>query len=110
MTPSRRSPGPVRGDDLVPSTPRQLLLYDRLQLPPPRFVHVPLVVGPDDPAASQAARRHPPGGGVEAEVSPALLRDLLDWSCGWLEKVLVRIRRASCRTAFLWIDPPTRLC
>src|SRR5262249_6594415 len=37
----------VRGDDLVPSTPRQLLLYEALALESPRFVHVPLVVGPD---------------------------------------------------------------
>ncbi len=32
----------VRGEDLVPSTPRQLALYDALGLPAPRFLHVPL--------------------------------------------------------------------
>jgi glutamyl-tRNA synthetase len=37
----------VRGDDLVPSTPRQLLLYDALGWDPPRFGHVSLVYGPD---------------------------------------------------------------
>ena len=37
----------VRGDDLVTSTPRQLLLFSALGLPAPEFVHVPLVVGPD---------------------------------------------------------------
>jgi len=37
----------IRGDDLVPSTPRQLLLYRALGWEPPRFGHVPLVVGPD---------------------------------------------------------------
>src|SRR5262249_54938520 len=37
----------VRGDDLIPSTPRQLQLYAALGLTPPRFAHVPLVVGPD---------------------------------------------------------------
>src|SRR5262249_45693920 len=38
----------VRGDDLVGSTPRQLLLYRSLGLVPPRrFVHLPLVLGPD---------------------------------------------------------------
>ena len=52
----------VRGDDLVPSTPRQLLLYAALGLTPPRFAHVPLVVGRGRPAAGQAARRHPAGG------------------------------------------------
>ncbi|WP_165063782.1 tRNA glutamyl-Q(34) synthetase GluQRS [Paludisphaera rhizosphaerae] len=37
----------IRGDDLVPSTPRQLLLYRAFGWTPPRFGHVPLVVGPD---------------------------------------------------------------
>src|SRR5262249_48048319 len=37
----------VRGDDLVPSTPRQLLLYQLFGWRPPRFYHLPLVVGPD---------------------------------------------------------------
>ena len=45
----------VRGDDLVPSTPRQILLYEALGLTPPRFVHVPLVVGPD---GRRLAKRH----------------------------------------------------
>jgi glutamyl-tRNA synthetase len=37
----------IRGDDLVSSTPRQLLLYKALGYEPPRFGHVPLVLGPD---------------------------------------------------------------
>ncbi|RUL89795.1 tRNA glutamyl-Q(34) synthetase GluQRS [Tautonia sociabilis] len=37
----------IRGDDLISSTPRQLLLYRALELVPPRFGHVPLVLGPD---------------------------------------------------------------
>jgi glutamyl-tRNA synthetase len=45
----------LRGDDLVSSTPRQLLLYRALGLEPPRFVHVPLVVGPD---GLRLAKRH----------------------------------------------------
>ena len=45
----------VRGDDLVSSTPRQLLLYEALGLTPPRFIHVPLVVGPD---GRRLAKRH----------------------------------------------------
>jgi glutamyl-tRNA synthetase len=45
----------LRGDDLLPSTSRQLLLYRALGLPPPRFVHVPLVVGPD---GERLAKRH----------------------------------------------------
>ncbi len=36
----------VRGADLAPSTPRQLLLYEALGAQPPRFGHVPMVLGP----------------------------------------------------------------
>jgi glutamyl-tRNA synthetase len=77
----------VRGDDLVPSTPRQLLLYEALGLGPPRFSHVPLVVGPD---GRRLAKRH---GDTrlaslrEAGVRPEMLLGLLAWSCGWLEEV-----------------------
>lgn len=34
----------VRGDDLLPSTPRQIALQRLLDLPEPRYVHVPLVL------------------------------------------------------------------
>jgi glutamyl-tRNA synthetase len=74
----------IRGDDLVPSTPRQLLLYQLLGLPAPRFAHVPLVVGPD---GRRLAKRH---GDTRlsalraAGVRPEALVGLLAWSCGWL--------------------------
>jgi len=35
----------IRGDDLLTSTPRQILLYQSLGLPSPSFAHVPLVIG-----------------------------------------------------------------
>lgn len=75
----------IRGDDLIPSTPRQLLLYDALKLTPPRFAHMPLVVGPD---GRRLAKRHGDtrlaalrDAGVQAE----MLVGLLAWSCAWLE-------------------------
>jgi glutamyl-tRNA synthetase len=76
----------VRGDDLVPSTPRQLLLYAALGLTPPAFAHVPLVVGPD---GRRLAKRH---GDTrlsalrQAGVRPEALLGLLAWSCGWLPR------------------------
>ena len=45
----------LRGDDLLSSTPRQILLFEALQLKTPRFLHVPLVVGAD---GARLAKRH----------------------------------------------------
>ncbi len=45
----------VRGDDLLSSTARQLLLYRALGLSAPRFAHVPLVLGED---GARLAKRH----------------------------------------------------
>jgi glutamyl-tRNA synthetase len=45
----------VRGDDLVPSTPRQIHLQQLLGLPAVRYAHVPLVVGDD---GQRLAKRH----------------------------------------------------
>jgi glutamyl-tRNA synthetase len=76
----------VRGDDLVPSTPRQLLLYEALGQSPPAFAHVPLVVGGD---GRRLAKRH---GDTrlsslrQAGVSPEQLTGLLAWSCGWSDR------------------------
>ena len=45
----------VRGDDLLSSTPRQVLLQQLLGLPTPEYLHVPLVLGPD---GERLAKRH----------------------------------------------------
>ncbi len=45
----------VRGDDLLSSTPRQRLLQDLLDLPVPRYAHVPLVLAPN---GERLAKRH----------------------------------------------------
>ncbi len=76
----------IRGDDLLPSTPRQLLLYRALKRRPPRFVHVPLVVGED---GRRLAKRHGDtrlGTIRAAGVRPETLVGLLAWSCGWLRR------------------------
>lgn len=76
----------LRGDDLLPSTFRQLELYDFFGWQPPAFAHVPLVVGED---GRRLAKRH---GDTrlatlrQARVSPQRLVGLLAWSCGLLEQ------------------------
>ena len=45
----------VRGDDLLDSTPRQLLLHRLLGTTAPEHAHLPLVLGPD---GSRLAKRH----------------------------------------------------
>jgi glutamyl-tRNA synthetase len=45
----------VRGDDLLETTARQVLLARLLALPVPRYAHVPLVLGPD---GRRLAKRH----------------------------------------------------
>jgi glutamyl-tRNA synthetase len=67
----------VRGDDLLSSTARQLLVYRALDLAAPRFAHVPLVVGED---GERLAKRHgaPTLGELRARgASPARIVGLL---------------------------------
>jgi glutamyl-tRNA synthetase len=45
----------IRGSDLLPSAARQTLLYEALGLAPPRWWHLPLVIGED---GRRLAKRH----------------------------------------------------
>ena len=45
----------IRGEDLLPSAGRQVLLYRALGFCPPRWMHLPLVLGPD---GRRLAKRH----------------------------------------------------
>src|SRR4029077_18420986 len=36
-----------RGDDHISNTPKQILIYQGVGAPLPRFAHVPLILGPD---------------------------------------------------------------
>jgi glutamyl-tRNA synthetase len=56
----------VRGDDLLPVTPTQVLLHHLLDLPVPEYLHVPLVLGAD---GHRLAKRH--GAVTVAEVRAA---------------------------------------
>ena len=45
----------IRGDDHISNTPKQILLYQALGWPLPRFAHVPLILGPDK---KRLSKRH----------------------------------------------------
>ncbi|MCX6898416.1 MAG: tRNA glutamyl-Q(34) synthetase GluQRS [Verrucomicrobia bacterium] len=73
----------VRGDDLLTSTARQLLLYRALGLTPPRFLHVPLVL--DTTGQRMAKRRDSTRLAAlrEAGIPAAQVVGALAASCGW---------------------------
>ena len=81
----------VRGEDHVPNTPRQCLIYRALGETPPQFAHLSLVLGPDHAPLS---KRH--GASSVAEfrargILPEALRNylvLLGWSPGNDEEIL----------------------
>ncbi len=45
----------IRGDDHVSNTPKQILLYHALGFELPRFVHIPMILGPD---RTRLSKRH----------------------------------------------------
>ncbi|HXV77447.1 MAG TPA: glutamate--tRNA ligase [Candidatus Polarisedimenticolaceae bacterium] len=45
----------LRGDDHLSNTPRQVLIFEALGHPPPEFVHLPMVRGPD---GTRLSKRH----------------------------------------------------
>ncbi|MDZ4686988.1 MAG: tRNA glutamyl-Q(34) synthetase GluQRS [Planctomycetaceae bacterium] len=95
----------IRGDDLIPSTFRQMLLYAAMDWSPPSFAHVPLVIGPD---GRRLAKRH---GDTrlsvlrDAGVPPERLIGLLAWSCG-LQGTTAPIMARDLLTTFDWQSLP----
>ncbi len=45
----------MRAEEWLPSTPRHLLLYNALGYEPPKFAHLPMILGPD---RSKLSKRH----------------------------------------------------
>jgi len=75
----------IRGDDHVSNTPKQVLFYEALGITPPKFGHMPLIMGAD---GAKLSKRH---GGVSVEeykkegyLAEALVNYLLllGWSPG----------------------------
>jgi glutamyl-tRNA synthetase len=45
----------IRGDDHIANTPKQILIYNALGVKPPKFAHIPLILGEDK---SRMSKRH----------------------------------------------------
>ncbi len=45
----------IRGDDHISNTPRHLMLYAAMELKPPKFAHLPMILGSDK---SRLSKRH----------------------------------------------------
>lgn len=75
----------VRGRDLLASTPVQCYLYERLNLPVPRFYHVPMLLSPDGRRLSKRDRDLDMGY-LRDLFSPEEIIGLLGWLSGLLPK------------------------
>lgn len=98
----------IRGDDLLPSTARQRLVASALGLAsPPRYFHVPLVLGPD---GHRLAKRHGDtrvAAYRDAGVPAERIVGLLAHTCG-LTDGLAPMSAQTFRDAFAWnVLPPT---
>ncbi len=72
----------MRGDDHVSNTPKQILIYQALDLPLPRFGHVPMILGPD---RQKLSKRHGARAVVEYEQDGLLPEALVNYlvRLGW---------------------------
>lgn len=110
----------IRGDDWVPSTPKQILLYRAFGWEIPTFAHVPIVLGED---GKRLSKRHGATSVVEFQrmgyLPEALLNflALLGWSPGEGEEQeifsgeelvqrfdLTRVQRAAARFSYKKLD------
>jgi nondiscriminating glutamyl-tRNA synthetase len=81
----------IRGEDHVPNTPRQVLLYEALGYEAPRFAHVSLVMGPDHAPLSKRHGATSVGEFRAQGILPEALVNylaLLGWSPGHDEELL----------------------
>lgn len=72
----------IRGDDHLSNTPRQILIYETLALPVPRFGHVPMILGPD---RQKLSKRHGARAVIEYQQDGLLPQALVNYlvRLGW---------------------------
>jgi glutamyl-tRNA synthetase len=104
----------VRGDDLLPSTPRQAYLATLLGLPVPEYAHVPLVVNHDGARLAKRDGAVTLGDLAGVGLSPDDVRDLLLESlglpAGTLESALPFFEPAKLpRGPWVWTNPAVEM-
>jgi glutamyl-tRNA synthetase len=75
----------IRGDDHIPNTPKQILLYQALGAPVPAFAHLPMILGPDGKKLSKRHGATAVGDYAQLGVLPEALFNflaLLGWNPG----------------------------
>ncbi|MEZ4587032.1 MAG: glutamate--tRNA ligase [Gemmatimonadales bacterium] len=75
----------LRGDDHLSNTPKQIALYRALGATPPRFGHVPMILGPDGKKLSKRRDAAAVGDYQDLGLLPEAMRNylaLLGWSPG----------------------------
>jgi glutamyl-tRNA synthetase len=97
----------VRGDDLLPSTPRQAYLASLLNMPVPEYVHVPLVVNSDGDRLAKRDGAVTLGdlalAGVPVDEVRDRLLESLGLPAGTLEQALATFQPDSLpRQAWVW--------
>ncbi len=95
----------VRGDDLLPSTARQLLLYGALGLSAPRFAHAPLLLGEDGQRLAKRSGARSLGELREGGVAPEAVVGWLAQGCG-LAPAGTRCRADELVAGFSWARVP----
>jgi glutamyl-tRNA synthetase len=97
----------VRGDDLLPSTPRQAYLGSLLNMPVPEYGHVPLVVNADGARLAKRDGAVTLGDlaavGIPAEAVQRIILESLGFPGGSLEAALERFSPAGLpRDPWVW--------
>lgn len=72
----------IRGAEHLNNTPKQILIYEALEWTPPRFAHVPLILGPD---RTKLSKRHGAGSVLDYDERGILPEALVNFLArlGW---------------------------
>lgn len=82
----------IRGDDHLSNTPKQIMLYEALGAPLPRFAHLPMILGPDGKRLSKRHGATAVGQYREQGILPVALVNflaLLGWNPGDEQEIML---------------------